>query len=84
MATFREAAEAKYAALIRPIDGPKPSGEDISYDLDFERIKNEIEKLSSVSGDPPNWREVERLAGDLLGAQAKDMRVISWMAILES
>jgi type VI secretion system protein VasJ len=79
--TFREEAAERLAQLIAPIPGASPSGADVSYDPDFERIKAEIDKLSSMAGGAPTWRDVESTAAALLSGKSKDLRVASWMTV---
>ena len=81
MATFREDAAGRLAALLAPIAGPSPVGVDVSYDPDFERIKGEIDKLTSVSGAQPAWSDVQRLASEVLSGKSKDLRVASWLTV---
>ena len=81
MATFREEAAERLASVIAPIGGANPAGVDVSYDPDFERLKAEIDKLTSVSGAQPAWPEVQRIASDVLSAKSKDLRVASWMTV---
>ena len=73
--------EAKVATLLAPIAGPKPSGEDVSFDPDFERVKAEVDKLGSVSSGLPDWRGVVDLSGKLLSTRSKDMRLATWLTL---
>ena len=79
--TFREDAAAKLAPVLAPIPGANPVGADVSYDPDFERMKAEIDKLSSVDGTPPSWSDVASLAWGTLSGKSKDIRVASWMIV---
>jgi type VI secretion system protein VasJ len=81
MATFREEAAAKHAPLIAPIGGENPVGVDVSYDPDFERMKGEIDKLTSMAGTQPNWPDVERLGTAMLSTKSKDLRVLAWLTV---
>jgi type VI secretion system protein VasJ len=81
MSTFREEAAAKLAPLLAPIEGPSPVGSDVSYDPDFERLKGEIDKLTSMSGGQPAWPEIQRVGGEILSTKSKDLRVLSWMTV---
>jgi type VI secretion system protein VasJ len=69
------------AALVAPIAGVNPAGADVSYDTDFEAIKAEIDKLSSVDNLDPSWTKVLDLGTQLLLHKGKDFRVISWMSV---
>jgi type VI secretion system protein VasJ len=67
--------------MIAPIAGANPAGADASYDPDFEAIKAEIDKLSSVDNVEPSWTRVEELGRKLLAGKSKDLRVVSWMTV---
>jgi type VI secretion system protein VasJ len=79
--TLREDIAAKIAPLVAPIAGAEPSGADPSFDPDFERIKAEIDKLTSVDGKEPAWREIREVGGTLLTKRAKDLRVAGWLGV---
>jgi type VI secretion system protein VasJ len=81
MPTFREEVVEKLAPLLAPIAGANPAGADISYDPDFEIIKAEIDKLSSVDNSEPSWGKIEQLGASLLASKGKDLRVVSWMTV---
>jgi type VI secretion system protein VasJ len=81
MATYREQVSDKIAPLLAPIAGPSPAGADISYDADFESIKAEIDKLSSVDNSEPAWGKIEQIGAILLSKKGKDLRVVSWMTV---
>ena len=81
MPTFREEADGRVAPLLTPIAGASPTGVDASYDADFERVKAEIDKLSSVEGKEPAWGDVEEVAASLLSSKSKDLRVVGWLAV---
>jgi hypothetical protein len=49
---------ARLEPVLQPINGGV--GEDISYDENFEKIKSETEKISSLTGEKPNWRRGRR------------------------
>ncbi|MGD0676376.1 MAG: type VI secretion system protein TssA [Polyangiaceae bacterium] len=67
------------APLLAPIAVPQPAGSDPSYDPDFERIKAEIDKLSSVDAREPSWRDIRDVGIELLTKRAKDLRVAGWV-----
>ncbi|MGZ3475063.1 MAG: type VI secretion system protein TssA [Polyangiales bacterium] len=69
------------APLRASFPGDAPSGQDVSFDPEFEKLKGEIDKLTSVSGGQPNWREIDSIASQILSAKAKDFRVASWLAV---
>ncbi len=67
------ASKARIETLLAPIDGGV--GEDISYDPSFEEIKDEVEKLQSLSGETVNWEKVGELSEELLRGKSKDFRL---------
>jgi len=64
--------------LVGPIVGGAPAGVDLAYDPDFELLSAEIEKLTSLSGEPTDWPLVAFEAGRILREKSKDLRVMSW------
>jgi type VI secretion system protein VasJ len=81
VSTYREEVAQRLALLVAPIAGANPAGADVSYDTDFETIKAEIDKLSSVDNLDPAWTKVQDLAAQILAQKGKDFRVVSWMAV---
>lgn len=81
MPTYREEVADKVAPLLAPIPGANPAGADVSYDTDFEAIKAEIDKLSSVDNLEPSWARIQELGTTLLSQKGKDLRVVSWMSV---
>ena len=79
--TYREEVSQRVAALAAPISDAAPAGVDISYDADFEAIKAEIDKMSSVDNSEPSWTRIQDLASTLLSKKGKDLRVASWMTV---
>jgi type VI secretion system protein VasJ len=67
-------------AIVAPIAGDTPAGRDLSYDETFEKVAAEMEKITSVSGDLPDWRFVRRESERMLREDSKDLRVASWWA----
>jgi type VI secretion system protein VasJ len=79
--SYREEVVQRLAPLLAPIAGANPAGSDISYDTDFEAIKAEIDKLSSVDNAEPAWTKIQELGTLLLSQKGKDLRVVSWMGV---
>ena len=66
---------------LKPISDAEPCGEALDYDLSFLELEmaargRPAQELGSsvVVAEPPNWSEVDRLAGEL-SSQTKDLRV---------
>jgi type VI secretion system protein ImpA len=66
---------------LKPISEAEPCGEALDYDLSFLELEMAArgkpgQELGSsvIAAEPPNWVEVDRLAGEL-GTQSKDLRI---------
>jgi len=64
-----------YSKITAPIAGDDPFGADINYDLDYERLKNEIGKLGDIDIDI-----VESLSFKILTEKSKDARALAFLA----
>lgn len=69
-------------ALLAPISGERPCGENLEYDADYMAMEQaSAGKAEQQFGDtiipaePADWNKVERLASDLL-TRSKDLRVM--------
>jgi len=71
------ASKERVADLLEKINGG--AGEDISYDEKFEEIKTETEKLSSVTGEQPDWSGIAVTAEEILQERSKDFRVACYL-----
>lgn len=78
----------KLEQLLAPIAGPQPAGEDLSYSVLFDQIRE-----SRRSDDPglaqgeweqtlkvAEWPKVIRLCEQALSQQSKDLQLIVWLA----
>jgi type VI secretion system protein VasJ len=79
--TYREEVAERMAPLIAPFPGANPAGADIQYEADFEAVKAEVDKLSSVDNLEPAWGRIEQLGAGLLGEKGKDLRIVSWLTV---
>ena len=69
-------------ALLSEASPEAPCGEDLEYDSVFDDLQHAVQgKAEEYSGhevvkaaEPPNWREVRKLATELLG-RSKDLRI---------
>lgn len=64
-----------------PISADAPSGADVAYDVEFESIKTEIDKLTSVSGGQPAWRDVVAKSEPILETRSRDLRLLAWSTV---
>jgi len=65
-----------------PIQPDQPAGSDVRYELEFEQLQAEIDKLTlpSASGGI-NWGKVSDLATSILAKQSKDLLVAGYLAV---
>src|SRR4051794_1855734 len=68
----------KLEALLAPIGGG--AGADVSYDELFDKMKNEVEKITSISGGKVDWNGIVSNGEELLGEKGKDFRVALYYA----
>lgn len=66
-------------ALVAPISSDRPVGLDLSYEPEFEKLVGEIEKLTSLAGEVPDWSFVHDECARLLGERSKDLRMMTWL-----
>lgn len=78
---LNEDAAAYSAPFCEPIAGGSPVGADLSYDQEFEEVKQEIDKLVSITEGQPNWSMVVVVSEELLRNRSKDFRLLTWIAI---
>lgn len=64
---------AEWESWLAPITGQEPAGEDPGYDDDFQRIREEVNKLSGI-----DTGLICQLAEKLLTHTCKDLRVITF------
>jgi len=64
-----------YSKITAPIAGNDPFGADVNYDLDYERLKNEMGKLGDINADV-----VESLSFKILTEKSKDVRALAFLA----
>src|SRR5262245_28702074 len=69
-------------ALLAPINGGV--GADVSFDDTFDLVKNEVEKLQSISGGKVDWGSVASNAEAILSDKGKDFRVALYYAAARS
>ncbi|MEJ2039092.1 MAG: type VI secretion system protein TssA [Desulfosarcinaceae bacterium] len=65
-----------------PIPGDAPAGVDVKYDTDFEKLHDEIDKLSSpTASGQVDWGDIVATAAKILADKSKDLTVASYMAV---
>ena len=80
MALIDELVE-KAAPFVAPIAGASPAGADPLYDPEFEKVKLELDKLTSMTGGAVSWPDVQSSCERLLKEKAKDVRLCIWLTI---
>jgi len=65
--------EARWSTWLQPFSAETPAGTDPGYDDDFQRMREEVDKLSGADAE-----QVARLAETLLTQRCKDLRVATY------
>lgn len=81
MSELVEKLKADAELLAGNIPGDAPSGVDISYEPEFDFVRGEIDKLTAMAGETPNWAQIISQGEIILKERSKDMRLVSWMAV---
>jgi type VI secretion system protein VasJ len=81
MSDTRDRIVAQAESYSTPLTADSPSGADISYDVEFESVKTQIDKLTSMTGGQPVWRDVVEISDKILTTKSKDLRLLAWSAI---
>jgi len=68
-----------FSPLLAPIPGDAPGGADVTYDPEFARLVEEIDKLTSLAGELPDWGFVIQECERTLREKSKDLRVMGWL-----
>lgn len=71
--TLAHAASQRWQPWLQPINAQSPAGEDPGYDDDFQRMREEVNKLSGADVEL-----VIQLAQKLLTEHCKDLRVATY------
>ncbi len=66
-----------FTLITTPLSGDNPFGENINYDPDFEKVKNEIGKLSNT-----DWETIETYSKTILKEKSKDIRVLAFLSLV--
>lgn len=70
----------RVACLLLPISETEAAGRDARHEAEHERVRAEVAKLGSLSGEPVDWKGVIQLGGVLLSQKAKDLAVATYVA----
>jgi type VI secretion system protein VasJ len=76
-----DALTQENGAILEPLPGASPGGSDRSLEPEFEALKAEIDKLTSIAGGAPNWPHVADGAARLLSSETKDWRLAAWLTV---
>lgn len=80
MSQAAEELRGRAAALLQPISGDSPAGENAQYDPRHEALRSEVGKLDSLAGGEVQWPIVVSDAQALLSGTSKDILVASYLA----
>ena len=80
MSQAAEELRGRAAALLQPISGDAPAGENAQYDPRHEALRAEVGKLDSLAGGEVQWPTVVSEAQGLLSGTTKDILVASYLA----
>jgi type VI secretion system protein VasJ len=76
-AAWRPALAAWLApAAVAPPCGPDPSGHDT-----FDAARQQLARLSAVTGEPVDWPRVDADSDTILRTVARDLRPATWLAL---
>jgi type VI secretion system protein VasJ len=64
-----------------PISPDQPTGNDVRYEPEFEKLQAEIDKLSSPTEAVTDWKKVVGLGTQILEQKSKDLLVASYLAV---
>jgi len=64
-----------------PISAASPVGDPVRYDEIFERLQAQMDKIGSLTGEEPDWRQVVELATEILKGKSKDMLVMTYLTL---
>ena len=62
------------------IPGDIPAGESARYEPQFEAMQAEIDKLSALTGEQPDWALISDHASTLLASKSKDLLIAGYLA----
>lgn len=75
----------EFADILNALNPQLPCGEDLEYDPEFLQLQQAAVERSEqqfgstiIPAEPPDWREVERLARGLLG-RTRDVRIMAYL-----
>ena len=75
-------SKSRLEALTAPIDGG--AGADVSFEDQFDRVKNEVDKMTSMEGGKVEWPVVISNCEEMLSVKGKDFRVALYFAAARS
>jgi type VI secretion system protein ImpA len=84
---FKKPEKVADDALLNPIPGTRPTGEDVRYTGDYESITEARREDNAALPrgvwqrelKRADWASVERLCTETLAARAKDLQVAAWL-----
>jgi len=68
------------AAIEAPISESSPTGSDVTYDDDFQRLKAAVDGIGSIRADGTDYETIVELGTRVLTGKSKDVRVAVFLA----
>lgn len=64
-----------------PIPGDKPGGTSVMLDPDYEAMRNEVQKLDSVTQEPVDWSSIVNTATEILEKKSKNLLAAAYLTL---
>jgi type VI secretion system protein VasJ len=77
---MEQALDPISALAIKPISPEAPTGTWVRYQPEFEALKQQIDKITTVRPQDVDWGEVISTASAILESKSKDLLVASYLA----
>lgn len=72
----------KYVACAAdPVRPDKPAGDVVRYDEEFEQLQAQMDRITSLTGEQTDWRQVVELSSSILQSKSKDLLVMTYLGV---
>ena len=76
----KQTVDQRVAALLEPIPGDSPGGQNANYDPRHEELRREVAKIESPTTGMPEWKLVAKTGEELLRTTSKDFLMAAYVA----